>query len=401
MITFQVQIYIDFFQNPCKIVEKFGGLSMKNTIYFMSILLILTVVTISQATADDKQQTNSPKKIQKQTAPTKQKNSTIEKKLDDLILKQNQYQKSIQRIDKGLDQQASFNKQFQTEVTQKFKIIQQQIKDQLKQVDDLTKGSKEQFRSDFLKIDNQLQILQTNMFESLSIATQNFNEILQAYRKDQDNQMNNIRTFVQDVQTNLISEQANRYSAIELSRNQLNSKIETMFDKLSKFQNQISQDQPDFQQILNNHVTAQQDRLDLIETNVKNLITNSNAQLNSDINDTIRQLKNDVNRFKQDIDDTMTQVSGQVLEIKHEQQIELQSLVKQLTKELNRHDQNISENLVKAEQTLDTNHLTWIIYGLFCLIIGLIGFIIWDRNTTVAPLIARIRKLEDNLVIDY
>lgn len=364
-------------------------------------MVIFTVLTIYQAVADDKQQTNNPNKDQKQTAPPKQKSSNIEKKFEDLILQQKKYHTSIQRIDKSLDQQSRINKEFQSDVTQQFKTIQQQMKDQLKAFKDRTKNSQDQFRSDILKIDNQLQSLQTNMFASLSIVTQNFNEMLQTNRKDQDVQISEIRTFIQDVQTNLMAEQSNRYSSIELSRENLNAKIESVVDKLSQFQNQFSQDQPDLQEIMNSQIKAQQDRLGLIETNVKNLITNSNAQLNSDINDTIGQLKNDFNRFKQYIDDSMNQISGQVLEIKHEQQIELQSLVKQLTKELNRHDQNISESLIKTEQILDTNHLKWIIYGLLCLIIALFGYIIWDRNTTVAPLVDRIRKLEDNLVIDY
>jgi len=365
-------------------------------------MVILTVFTISRVMADDTApKTVDPKKIQKQESTENQKSSALDNKIDNMILQQKQHHKSILDLDKGFNQQTSLQKQFQSDLTRQFNTIQKKMDDQMSKLNDRTENNQAFFKSEIIKIENQLQVLQAELVSSVSTATQNFNSTLQTYRIDHENQINEIRTLITDMQTVLMSDQSNRYSAIEESRITLQTKMDTIAAQVGQFQKQLSQDQPDVQQIINDQITAQQDRLNAIETNIKNQISNSNAQLNSDINDTIRQLKTDFSRFKQEIDDTMSKVSSQVLEIKHEQQIELQSLVKQLTKELNRHDQNMSDSLIKAEQSLDTNHLTWIIYGLLCLIIGLIVFIVWDRNSTVAPLIARIRKLEDNLVIEY
>jgi DNA repair exonuclease SbcCD ATPase subunit len=393
------QIFIVFFPILCKVTEKFGGISMKNSKYLITIMVIITLLTISKAMGDDNpQKENDQKKIQKPAAPKKQKSSAIEKKIDDLIRQQKQQKKTILTLDKGIKQQVSLQKKSQSDVSQQFKAIQQQIDDQWKQFSDRNKSNQALIRSE---IDNQINTLLANFNTSLSQVAQNVNKTLLTDRNDRENNINAIRGLVKDVQTALLSDQSNRYSALEKSGENIRSTMEAMVEQLSQFNNQISQDKPDLQQIINDQLTALQDRLNAIETNVKNLISNSNAKLNSDLNDTIRQLKNDLNQFQQNIDDAMDKMSSQVLEIKHEQQIELQSLVKQLTKELNRHDQNITDSLIKAENTLDTSHLAWIIYALLFLIVCLIIFIVWDRISTVEPLIARIRKLEDNLVIEY
>jgi len=359
-------------------------------------MIILTMLTLSQAIADN--QPHDQKTIQKQSATTKQKSSVIESKIDDIIRHQKQQQKSINNLDQGIKTQAGLQKQLKSDVTQQFTAIQQEIEEQWKQFSDRNKNDQELVRSE---IDRQINTLQANLNTSLSQVTQNVGNTLQSYKTEGENQINEIRVLVQDVQKSLMSYQSSRYSVLEESGNNIRLKMESIVEQLSQFNKQASQDKPDFQKILNDQLTAQQDRMNAIETNVKNLISNTNAQLNSDINDTIRQLKNNFSQFKQEIDDAMNKMSSQVLEIKHEQQIELQSLVKQLTKELNRHDQNITDSLIKTEKALDTSHLTWIIYALLFLIICLIIFIVWDRNSTVEPLIARIRKLEDNLVIEY
>jgi len=375
---------------------------MKNLIFLSTCLIILTVSATIQAVANDNtKDTNKATKVHTQVTPKKQTQAVIEKKIDRLILQQKQHQELIMNLDKRIHKQESLQKKFQTDVSQQIKAVKQKMDHQWTLQTEQAKKNQELIRSQSVEIDQQLQSLQANIFSSVSESTQYYDKTIQSHRNDLESQMNEIHTLIQNIQLTMMSDQSNRYSAIERSRDNLNSKMASIVDQLSQFQNQLSEDKPDLQQILNEQVAAQQERFNTIETNIKNLVSNSNAQLNSDINETIRQLKSDFNRFKQEIDNAMSKISSQVLEIKHEQQIELQSLVKQLTKELNRHDQNISESLLKAEQNLNTIHLTWVIYGLICLIIGLIIFIIWDRNTTVAPLIARIRKLEDNLVIEY
>jgi len=353
----------------------------------------MSVLTISLALAKD-----HPEKTKDQAKAQKQTNNSIEKKLDGLILQQEHHQKSIRSLEKGISKQASLQKSFQDDITQQFKSLQKHINNQLTQRADRVKKDQDTFQSE---IHNQLQNMKASLILSLSETTQHFDNMMQTNRTNWDNQINEMRHMVQALQDALIAEQSSRYSSLELSGNKLQSEMESIDAQLATLQTHLSQDKPDVQKIINDEITAQKDRFELIETNIKNLISNSNAQLNSDINETIRQLKNDFSRFKQEIDDNLNQMSTQILEIKHEQQIELQSLVKQLTKELNRHDQNIIDSLTKAEHTLDNTHLSWLIYGLLCLILGLIIYIVWDRNTTVAPLIARIRKLEDNLVIEY
>ncbi|ETR73445.1 MAG: hypothetical protein OMM_00947 [Candidatus Magnetoglobus multicellularis str. Araruama] len=368
---------------------------------FILSVIILSVFSLNWAIASDNPQIKDQKQVQQKAKSKGQQKSTIENNLKSLISNQQKYHKSLQALGNQLDKQEVAYKKFQSDVTTQLHGIKKQINEKLDQMSDATKANQEMYREELLAIDKRIQSLTANLFAALSeSAQQNINRF-QEYEMAQSNQIADITKLVQTLTVDITADQSQQYSAIEESSGKLSEQIMTINDRLGQIENQIPKNAPDIEQAISEQFTDQKTFLNSIETNIKTLVTNSNAQLNANINDSIKQLKTDFSRFKQDIKDTMDQVSSQVIEIKHEQQIELQSLVKQLTRELNRHDQNILDSLIKAEQSLDTGFLTWLIYGLIILIIGLIIFIIWDRNSTVAPLIDRIRKLEDNLVIEY
>jgi len=390
-------------------------------------ILFMLALTISWAVADDKpNKANKPKAAHQVTQKNPVQNiRAVETKIEQVIAEQKNDQKRIKTLTQKIDQQAAHQKSQLSDVTEKIELFQQNISKQVSRLSKNTQGLQSgmitmgqnihalqtAFQAQQLTMNQNIQALSANIESRLSEVTQDQHDWLETIQSRQAQQIHEITLIINHMKSEIAKVQANQYSAMDTSGNSLNQQkvalakmnqqLIVLSDDLTQLQSQLSGSDQDINQVLAPHFKAQDDSISSIETNLKNLINNSQSQLNSDISTKIRDTKTELNRFRQNIDDSLQQVNSGVMEIKHEQQIELQSMVKQLTKEINRLDQNISDSLSKTAQTLNHTHLTWVIYGLVGLIIGLILYIVWDRNATVVPLIERIQKLENNLVIEY
>ncbi|MBF0452521.1 MAG: hypothetical protein HQK75_17600 [Candidatus Magnetomorum sp.] len=326
------------------------------------------------------------------------KQTTFEKKLEALVNQQDQQQKSIQALAVKIDKQTEYQSAFQSTMKKNLESMQNHLDTKLTALAD-TQKNQDKIQSEFSKINESMETLRANIFQAISDVEQRNLDVLKNDHIEKEKQASAILDVLQEIKETITVGQSKHYSAINASMNSLDLRIVTLNDQISE---NISAKKDDtIQQVLNDQLSSHQEVLKTMESHIQNLVNTMASQLNSDINTHIQGVKTDFSRLKQAISDDMANINTQVLEIKHEQQLELQSLVKQFSQDMTRHDQNISEAISKAEGSLNHSHLTWIIYGLVVVIVGLFIFIIWDRNTSVAPLLARIRRLEDNLVIEY
>jgi len=362
---------------------------MKRTV-FISLLLFTVMLSISYS--EDKQP--ETKSSAKQTA----KHSDIGKKLDDLASFQHQHKKSIQSLSEKIDRQGKDQKTLSSNIKNTIDSIREFLDSTIDNLSTLQNKSEKEL----ISLNNSVETLRADFFSAISHVEQQNVEALRNAQEQREIQINSMKEMIQSVKMTITADQSNQYSAISETITNLDQRITLLTEQLSKVSESVeTKNNDNLLQTIDEKFTNYQESLKNIENTITTIVNNATAQLNTDMSNQIQSFKTDFSSLKQSIGNDLEQLNSQIVESKHEQQVELQSILKQLTQHINQHDQNISDYLVKAEESLDNTHLTWLLYSLIVVIIGLIIFIIWDRSSTVAPLLARIRRLEDNLVIEY
>ncbi|KPA10908.1 conserved hypothetical protein, secreted [Candidatus Magnetomorum sp. HK-1] len=386
-------------------------------------LIILSIIIIPFVSYSEENKTeinkeppqNEEKKVPN---PSDSPKKTIDQQIENLTNQQTRQNKSLQILIKTLNIQSTNQKSFQSKVDQSLQSLQtfqSQMNDEFKQLANSQKGkdNADSIKSLNLEINTSLESLRADLSSALSDTVQNNLKTLNNYQLENEKQINSLVDNVKAFQQSITTDQAKKYSTITASMTSVHQRVSALADQLTQFaMNFKGKDEVNVQKILTEKFSSNQDILTeqfsnhqeilkSMEAKIQDIVNKTSSQLNSEISNTIKELKTDLSRLQQTVSDEIDKINGQVMEVKHEQQVQLESFTKQILEEIKKHDQNISNSIIIVEKSSNSNYLTWLIYSLIFIIICLFVFIIWDRMSTVAPLISRIRRLEDNLVIEY
>jgi gas vesicle protein len=338
---------------------------------------------------------------------------SIEKKLNALINEQDQQKKSIREIGKKIDGHTNDQKIVEAHLKETLEKNLEAIRSSMDtRLSDLQESQKKS-ASEIMTINQFIEPLRSDFFSGISAVEQRYLDSLKNNKIQIEKQISTVNNMIIDIGKTLTADQSTNYSSINLNLANLDRKIISVNEQLNKLLDHSKGDGSEkFQQVISEQLMPIQDVLKNLENSVTHVLNDAISKLNSEISDHIQTLKSDISnqmqqfhtnisRIKNSIKEDLEQMQSQIVENRHEQQLEVQSILKQLSQELNQHDKNISDHISITEKSLNHSHLTWLLYALMIVVVGLVIFIIWDRNSTVAPLLARIRRLEDNLVIEY
>ena len=377
-------------------------------------IILLSMIIIPFAYSEDKntevkQEQPAKKQIDSSSKSSGFKKQKIDEQIQTLMLQQKKLNKSLQTLIKTLNIESTNQKTFQSKIEKKMESlhnIQNQLNDDIKQ---FATNKNDKNNSDTLKslekqLSSSINDLQTNVASVSSALTElsfKHSESFKNYQLENEKQISDLAEKINSFKI-ITAEQGKMYSTVTDSISQIDKRLVTLNEQFENFSNNLNgKEEVNITDILTEKFSSNEEIIKSVETNIQSLVKNTTSQLTSEIVNTIKALKNDIGRLKQNVSDEIDRINSQLLEFKHEQQQELQLITKQFSQEILQHDKNISESVLKIEESNKNKHLTWAIYGLVFVIFCLFGFIIWDRLSTVAPLIYRIQKLEDNLVIEY